>query len=241
MRTVALFFRTLSAALLVIFLAGCVMSFTGEAGSGTVVTFDSDVSGFRGVSAGSGCKLTVVQGEGYSVVVRVDDNFRDRVRVEKDGSTLRLGLKGWGFGRKTFEVDVTMPELEGLSLSGGSRGDVQGFESEQSREMSLSGGSRLTGALNSGDLAISMSGGARAELSGRGADLSIDGSGGASADLSDFRAASAEVSLSGGSSAHVNLDGELRGGVSGGAAVYYSGNPSRIDVSKSGGGRVVQR
>lgn len=211
-------------------------------GSGNVVTVNQDFSDFNRVEVGYGCRLRLNQGETHSVVIRVDDNLREHLQVEKEASTLKIGLRrGYGYFRKTLEADITMPDLEALGLSGGSRGEVSGFEFNHDLELGLSGGSQLRAALSPGNLQLSLSGGSKAELLGQGKDVKVDGSGGSEAELAEFGALNVDASLSGGSSAAVSLQGDLTGELSGGSEVYYAGKPARISVSKSGGARVVAR
>jgi hypothetical protein len=134
-----------------------------------------------------------------------------------------------------------MPDIEHLEMSGGSDGRITGFHFEHPFRAGLSGGSELSGVLDTGDISISASGGAEVDLQGSGDDLTVKGSGGAKIKMTDFNAMDVAVNLSGGSEATVNMDGTLSGKLSGGATVHYSGNATLGNLKKSGGGRAVKK
>jgi hypothetical protein len=183
-----------------------------------------------------------VAGDDYSVVVRIDDNLQDDVRVEVEDGRLHIGMRSmFNYRNRHFEVDVTLPDLEAVSLSGGARAALAGFDLDHAVDARVSGGARLEGELVAAHLSTSASGGARAELTGSAESVSVRGSGGSRTDLSSLSAQSVDVSLSGGSRADVYATRELTGGVSGGARVTYDGSPAVVDVGQSGGGRVRAR
>ena len=221
---------------------GCLLGFASVEGSGTIVTLQPDLSGFTEVSAGSGARARIVAGDDYSVVVRIDDNLQDDVQVEVEDGRLHIGMRStFNYRNRHFEVDVTLPDLAAVSVSGGARATLSGFDLDHAMDARVSGGARLEGAVDAARLSMTASGGARAELAGTAESVSVRGSGGSRTDLSSFTAESVDVSLSGGSRADVYATQELTGGVSGGARVTYDGAPVTVDVGRSGGGRVSAR
>jgi hypothetical protein len=221
-------------------LGGCLGA--AAKGSGDLITVEKEYSGFDKVKVGYGCKLTLRQSDRYSVIVRVDDNLADRLKIELDGSTLLIGMKsGYSYRRLTLEADITMPDIQSLRMSGGSDGTIEGFNSERSLSVDLSGGSELVGEVGAGDFELSISGGSELELHGSADDLSIKGSGGSGFDLSGMNAEDATVSLSGGSTATINVNGSISGSLSGGSVVHYLGDPSLGSLKKSGGSAVVRK
>lgn len=222
--------------------SGCLTGFASVEGSGNIVTLQPDLTGFTEVSAGGGARARIVAGDDYSVVVRIDDNFQDDVRVEVEDGRLNIGMRSmFNYRNRHLEVDVTMPDLQAVSVSGGARAVLSGFDLDHAVDARVSGGARLEGELVAARLSTTASGGARAELAGSAESVSVRGSGGSRTDLSSLSAQSVDVSLSGGSRADVYATQELTGGVSGGARVTYDGGPATIDVGQSGGGRVSAR
>lgn len=71
--------------------------------------------------------------------------------------------------------------------------------------------------------------------------MRISASGGSSLKLSDFLVHDANVKLSGGSNADINLDGRLDADLSGGSHLRYTGDPTRGDISTSGDSTVSKQ
>ncbi len=85
---------------------------------------------------------------------------------------------------------------------------------------------------------VNVSGGSQLSISGtspKGSTLSVNGSGGAKALLGSLSVQSADVNLSGGAAATVNVSGTLNYDLSGGAQLRYSGSP-KIGRSTTSGG-----
>jgi hypothetical protein len=186
-------------------------------GSGDLVTKEEFFSDFTSVDAGSGFMVEIFKSNSYNVLVTADDNAMEYIEIKKSGDTLMIGVKwGYSFRSVTLNVEITMPELHSLELSGGSilRGE---FETSEDVEFDLSGGSQLLG------------------LVGEANDLTIDASSGSQLDLSDFTVHNTNVELSGGSRATINLDGRLDADLSGGSNLSYIGDPTLGNIETSFG------
>ena len=198
-------------------------------GSGNVVTQEESVADFNRLDVSHGFQIEVQQGDSFSVVIRADDNLLDEVQVVKRGGTLQIGLKpsrSYGLINATLEADVTMPELSGLDLSGGSNVTFDGFSMSSPFSADLSGGSHLKGDVDAGDATFEVSGGSWVTLSGSAGDLMVNASGGSHAELGELAVANAAVDASGGSHITVYPSGTLDADASGGSHVRYLGNPT---------------
>ena len=131
-----------------------------------------------------------------------------------------------------------MPELTGLELSGGTRGTIGGFKSSKGLNVDVSGGSRLSGDIEAGDVRFDVSGGSRVTLIGSAEDSVIDASGGSRVDLADFPVANANVGASGASKVTVNASGRLDVDAGGASEITYLGSPSLGTIDSSGGSAV---
>ena len=193
-------------------------------GSGHFVTNEENFTGFTAVTVASGFRFTITQSSSYSVKVTIDDNLVSYVQVSKSGNTLSVGLptEGYSFQSVLQSVEITMPDITQLDISGGTSGTVTGFALSHDFTVTASGGSR-----------VSMSGAAR--------DLSIEASGGGRLDLSGLSVTNAQVDLNGGSQATINLNGRLDATLSGGSQLYYIGNPTLGNINTSGGSIISKR
>ena len=183
-------------------------------GSGDLVTQTFDYQDFDAIDASHGFSLDVTEGDEYSISVSVDDNVEDRLNVRKDGDTLKIGLDPGGYTRMNLVARITMPSLNKIEFSGGTRGDISGFISTYDFEVDLSGGSW-------------------AIIEGSAGDLVIDASGGSHFDLSEFTVNDADVELSGGSNGSVYVGGRLDADLSGGAHLDYYGDPELGTIETS--------
>ena len=86
------------------------------------------------------------------------------------------------------------------------------------------------GDITAGNADFNLSGGSDVRLTGSADDLSIDCSGGSHINLEGFLVNNADIKLSGGSHATVNVDGTLNVDLSGGSKVYYIGEPTMGDI-----------
>jgi len=194
----------------------------GLTGSGTPVTETVSITGFTSVSAAMGFRVEITESSTFSVRVTVDDNVVDKLRVTKTGDTLSLALDPGIYTFMSLRAVVTMPNIEGLELSGGSRGTISGFVGLASLDLELSGGSHV-------------------DADGSAGDLTVDASGGSTLDLEAFPVHDASITFSGGSSGTINLDGSLDADVSGGSRLWYVGNPTLGDIDTSGGATVQKK
>jgi len=204
-------------------------------GSGNLTTRNFSLSDFTEVVAHSGFQLELVQSSTFSVEVTTDDNAMDYIDVSKSGNTLKIRPR-WNrsFRSVTLRAKITMPDLSEIKLSGGSRTSISGFSSSHDLSVGLSGGSIVTGNITAGDAYFDLSGGSQVNLQGTAEDLDINGSGGSQLELEAFSVNNADVNLSGGGRATINLDGILDVNLSGGSRVTYIGEPTLGDINLSG-------
>jgi len=204
-------------------------------GSGDLTTKTFDLSGFTEIEAHSGFQLELVQSSTFSIEVTADDNVMDYIDVSKSGNTLKIRPQ-WNrsFRSVTLRAKITMPDLSEIKLSGGSRASIFGFSSSHDLSVGLSGGSGVTGDITAGDAYFDLSGGSQVNLQGTADDLDVNGSGGSQLELEAFSVNNADINLSGGGRATINVNGALDVNLSGGSHVTYIGEPTSIDTNLSG-------
>ena len=208
-------------------------------GSGTLVTEEFALTGFEKVEVSHAFTVDITQGDAFSVVVRIDDNLAQHLRVEKQGSTLRIGLdRGRNFRATTAMAEVTMPELMGLELSGASHCRVSGFDSTEGLTVQASGASHLSGEIEAGDVRFDVSGASSVTLRGSAEGAVIGASGASHVDLADFPVGNADVEASGASTVTVNASERLDAQASGASHIKYLGSPSLGTVDTSGASSV---
>ncbi|HEY93686.1 MAG TPA: DUF2807 domain-containing protein [Dehalococcoidia bacterium] len=211
-------------------------------GSGDPETRTFDYTDFTRIEAHNGFHVEITRSSSYSIEVITDDNVWKYLDVSKNGDTLVIEFE-WNrsYTNVIKEAVITIPDVEGIQLSGGSRGDIDGFNSSNDFSAQLSGGSGLDGMITTGDTKLSLSGGSRITLSGSSDNLVVDSSGGSRVNLEDFPVNDADINISGGGFADINMDGILDANLSGGSRIVYSGNPKLGDMELSGGSTVSRK
>jgi hypothetical protein len=209
-------------------------------GSGRVITSNFNYSGFSEVQVWGGYAVNITYSDSYSIKITTDDNIMGAVYANITGDLLKIGFKpGYSIINPTaLKVEITMPAITGVDLSGGIRGNLNGFiyQNQSKFNVVLSGGSTLIGLIKTkGASNFILSGGSTLQLEGLAKDMVLDVSGGSTIYLLNYKAHNADLIISGGSTVNVNLDGRLNAVLSGGSRVYYTGNPVMGDISLSGG------
>jgi hypothetical protein len=192
-------------------------------GSGNQVTENRQFSDFSSVSVSSGFAFIITQSDSFSVKTTTNENIQNYIQVSKSGDTLSVGLKpGYSIATSILRVEIAMPTLNRLELSGGTHGTASGFISTNNFEIDASGGSGV-------------------QIQGQATDLIVNGSGGSQLNLSDFSVRNADVNLSGGAQTEINASGRIDANISGGSQLYYSGNPTLGNINRSGGATIQKR
>lgn len=213
-------------------------------GSGNVITEIRQVSNFASIELNGSGQVIVTQGGSESLTIETDDNVMEHIKAEVEGGTLKLGLvTGTQTGvniqstsRLVFHVGVD--DLEGLTVSGSGHMESEMIESD-----------RLEATVNgSGEIQID-------ELSASQVNAEINGSGeiGLAGDLTaqeitvggsgkyvggNLCSGSVKVSVSGSGNATVCVNESLDADVSGSGSVNYYGQPSSVNSSNSGSGKI---
>jgi len=129
-------------------------------GSGNLKTEEYTFREFTSVEISSAFEFDISQSSSYGVSITADDNVLEHIRVSKEGKTLKIGLKTisirWPV---TLKVEITMPQLRDLILSGATRGTVSGFSSTGNLDVGVSGASSLDLVdISAGDVKFDVSG-----------------------------------------------------------------------------------
>ena len=196
-------------------------------GSGTVVSRTIDVGEFSALQVSHAFTVNVTPGSGRELTVRVDDNLVDSLDIAVSDDTLRIALDpDIDVGDATLEAHLTAPSFGTIEASGSSTITfAEGFAAP-SLDVTLSGASRLQGALDADAGAMHLSGASIVSLSGTVGTLVVTASG--ASRLGDLGLTVDELSidLSGASTAELSVPGTLSASASGASTLRYAGSPS---------------
>jgi hypothetical protein len=189
-------------------------------GSGIAATRARDVAAFTRIDLAGSNVVGVRVGGTRSVVVHADDNLISRVTTNVTAGTLTIGNKPGSIKTKVpMHVDVTVPSLRGLRLSGS--GVVTALQ------------------INSPTLVVELPGSGVLHASGTAARLTVTLSGSGEAQLGQLTAETVRAIVSGSGRIVVNATRTLHATVSGSGEITYGGHPPDVKTKITGSGDVV--
>ena len=220
---------------------------SGFAGNQSVEKETRNVSGFTKVSFGVSGNLYINIGPEFKVVLEGEKRYLDEILTEVSGGKLVIKNErnNWRFNmNEKITAYVTMPELNGLGVSGSGKAEIKDAVKTGDLGLSVSGSGKLyTTDLSVSSLDCSISGSGDIIIGGNGtasrADISISGSGNYNGE--PLKIATAEIHISGSGNCTCNVTENLKASVSGSGNITYSGGSPKIDARVSGSGKVRSR
>jgi hypothetical protein len=214
----ALAFVLVLAVLVAVLLARGESRGSGLQGSGVAATQSRALPRFSGIDLTGSNSVTVDVGGRQSVVVHADSNLIRHVTTRVVAGTLVIGTTGSFTTRSPMRVDVSLPALGGVRLSG-------------SGEISLSG-------IDEPRLTVTLSGSGALYASGSATQLDVNLSGSGLAQLDNLVARDVDAVVAGSGLIRVTATTALTAAVPGTGAIIYGGNPQVIS-SVTGTGSVT--
>jgi hypothetical protein len=211
-------------------------------GTGNLVTLDQEFTNFTNIETGFAFESRIRRDTVYKVTVTLDDNIVEHLKVSKEGSTLKVLMEeNFDYHDVTLKVDITMPDVQTISLSGASASVISGFSFTHDLKIILSGASAVSGTINTGNLILELSGASNVSFSGSGNNLIVDGSGASVLSLGNFDlAGDATLTLSGASVSTIRVNGTLNAMLSGASVLRYYGDPTIGSIHTSGESVVIK-
>ncbi|MGZ4359728.1 MAG: head GIN domain-containing protein [Gaiellaceae bacterium] len=190
-------------------------------GSGASATQARALPPFSAIDLAGSNEVSVRVGGKQAVIVRGDDNLLRHVTTEVRGNELVIGNSRSFSTRSPMSIEVTVPSLDSLALSGSGILDVEGARGE-SLAVRLGGSGVLT------------VGGAVGRL-----EAGLVGSG--ELHLGRLVARDVSASVSGSGRIEVHATRSLDASISGSGEITYSGNPRKLSRSITGSGAINQQ
>jgi hypothetical protein len=210
-------------------------------GSGHIKTERRNVGSFDGVQASGSMDIEVTNGENASVEIEADDNILPYIVTDVGGGMLDIYFKPhFSFTNVHTKIFVTAPNLSRLFVRGS--GNINGrntIHNDRSISTSISGSGDIHADVDAPEVSAEIAGSGNLSLQGRCKNFrgSISGSG----DLkcSDLLSENTEVSIFGSGNAHVYSSVRLKASTTGSGDIFYRGNPSSPEISRTGSGSVT--
>jgi hypothetical protein len=225
-------------------------------GNGRISSEKREVSAFKTISVSGSGTLRVHKGA-QKVELKSDSNILGYITTTVSGDELRIGFKPFTSLLKVskLEYDITLPELEGVRLSGSGDAVVDAFKGNDfSGEVSGSGGIkaeldyksvslRTTGSgdfdatVVANELELRCSGSGGAALKGAASRVAVIISGSADIRARELEAREVDISVSGSGAIDIRATKTIDAKISGSGDVRYWGSPS-VSQRVSGSGKI---
>jgi len=193
---------------------------SGIRGSGVAATQTRAVARFSSLDLAGSNLVTVTVGQPQSVTVHADSNLLGNVTTQVTGGVLVIGNTGSFTTRAPMNVQVSVPSLTALELSGDGQISVTGI-SAHALTVSVSGSGLLTAAGTADQLQVTLGGDGQAQLS-------------------QLTARDVRAVVSGSGVIQVTATASLDAAVPGTGAIIYGGNPPQVATSITGTGAVTR-
>jgi Putative auto-transporter adhesin, head GIN domain len=193
---------------------------SGVKGSGKRVVQKRDVQPFKSIATEGAFNIEVVCQKDLSLEIEADDNILELVETDVSNDVLHLkNVKGYSMA-EPVEIRISVPNLEGLSVSGAGKIDITGMKNEK--------------------FEIDSDGAPSIKVSGSTNVVDIDSSGAAKIDTHNLHAEKGVVDSKGVSNIEVDVRDQLDVTISGPSTVTYQGDPS-INKTIHGPGKLERR
>lgn len=224
---------------LVLTLNSCGEKIICKKAKGAAVTETIELPPIDGIDLSVAANVNLTYGEAQSITVTAQQEVLDELERDVRGTTWYIHFDNCINNYKDFTIDITMPELTKIDISGS--GDVyttNTFVEQGNLELAISGSGDLDLAFEGGDIDSRISGSGDVKLEGTATSISQRVSGSGSLEAFDMPCQTADFNVSGSGSAEVTVSESLDVKISGSGSVSYKGEPA-LNVEISGSGEVI--
>lgn len=212
-------------------------------GDGPIVTEERHVSDFEVVRSDLSADIEIEKGNEFKVVIDAPEKVLNVLESKVVGNMLVLKIKNRfiisNVGK--IKVYITMPQLNGILLSGSGKIITKGEFESAGMNIDVSGSGKIimeSLKANVFDARISGSGNIIID-EGLGEELILKISGSGKYDSANYETKNADITVSGSGESILRVTDYLKVKISGSGDVKYYGNP-QIDVKISGSGKLIR-
>jgi len=190
-------------------------------GSGTLISDYRDVNEFNKIRISGSADLYITVGEKQSIKVTFDDNIIEYIQTDVKGKTLQIDCDVSYSSRKDCRIDITIPELKGIILSGSGDVHIENLRGDFF-EYTLKG---------SGDM----------DAQGEIEELELNLYGSGDINTRELKAQNAVAVIKGSGDIDLYADNTLDCSVYGSGDIEYYGNPKDVTRHVAGSGSIKKR
>lgn len=207
-------------------------------GNGKVIKKDRAVSSFSGINVTGGIEIVLDQGNDVKMQIEADENLIENIVTKVENGILSIHPDKGVRNATEMKVYLTFKELNSIKATGGC--EVSAIEGLNLSDLAaeLTGGCELKLDLKVNDLTCKLTGGCEASLSGSAQEFNVTMTGGSELDADELKAVNCSIEATGACEADVHANGKLDISAIGGSEISYSGNPSALAKSSTGGSQI---
>lgn len=200
-----------------------------------------DFSDFDAITVNGAYHVQITQGSSYGITASGDQEDLEKLEIRKKGNELVIEHEDRTF--KLFEkqkivlIQVTVPELRSIDLSGAIKADIGHIKSDH-LNLALTGATKAFLDVNVNRLKADITGASKSTFTGRADHVDMDIAGASKLDASRLVANTVVVDAAGACSADVYAKNTLRADAAGASKVRYKGNPSNVITDVAGASKV---
>ena len=183
----------------------------GSADAGPSASRSFAVSDFTGVDLRGSDDVEVKIASSFSVRAEGPQKVLDRLEIERDGDTLRIGRKSdgmWHWGNdRGARIFVTMPRIASAKLAGSGDMTIGRVEGQSFSASTTGSGNIRIATLTVPSVSLSVAGSGDIDASGQGDKVDINIAGSGEVQARGLKARSASVSIAGSGAAVADVAG----------------------------------
>lgn len=209
-------------------------------GSGNVISEERNVGYFSGLKLFGSGKVYVTQGSGPHLEIQAEDNIMPIIRTRVEGETLVVDNEHSYSSSIGIKIFITMPDIRGIELHGAWKLFGQNRFDTGNLDLEITGAGRIEMNLDADHIFTEISGAGSVHLAGSADSHSLVIAGAGELRAEDLEVKVYDIVVSGAGNCRVYVLQSMTVSISGSGSVYYRGNPSSVNSSISGSGKVVK-
>jgi hypothetical protein len=212
-------------------------------GRGETITEELTLDEFNGVELQEAARVTIIQGDVQKVNVTGKENIIDRLQTDVEGGIWEIDLGRECFNNLDLDIEITIPLLTEVHLSGSGRIEVGNFINQENLDISVTGSGEITLGSFSGtedvDVRIAASGEvlineAFPDLRTMNIELTASGV----FDGYEMATDVLDARISGSGRIYTTVRESMNVRITGSGNLHYKGNPL-IDANITGSGKII--
>ncbi|QJD97444.1 DUF2807 domain-containing protein [Mucilaginibacter robiniae] len=210
----------------------------GVKGSGHFVTQTHMVGDFHAIKISGAYKVNLKQDSSLNITITADDNLMKYIKTEVNNGELHLYNNKSINSSKDVVVTIGVRQLTAIKTEGAIELQSAGLINAQDLELQFAGASNVNLNLKANKLSTQGSGATEIYLTGQAASHDVHFAGMVKLQAYDLIINSYNLETSGASECELNVVKSLIVNSSGASQINYKGNPTAVNINKSGAASV---